>query len=113
MAENETRPLESVEQEMLLDIVDWPHSDYDDELDGWPNYTIGELDDGDRVLLASFLDADTGDILRGRWRLTFLGGEVVEGEPQATLDRDDLDEPGDEDLAAAEADDQIELGRTR
>lgn len=71
-------PLTPDDKEFLLSIVDQPNSDYDDGIEGWPNYSIA----GD-VLEITFLDGteDSGarDQLTGRWQLTFLDGEVEAG----------------------------------
>lgn len=59
------------DREFLLNLVDNPHSDYDDSVNGWPNFTI---EDGH--LVVTFQDADDNDVMDGRWLLTFVGGSV-------------------------------------
>ena len=66
-----TRPLDDDEREFLLSLVDDPHSDYNDELEGYTNYGIR-----DGVLTVTVqLEGLSYD---GRWRLTFLEGEAEE-----------------------------------
>lgn len=66
--------LEEEDLEFLLGIVDNPHSDYDDELEGWPNYRIDQQEAGP-VLIITFQDED-GDVYEGRWALELVHQEL-------------------------------------
>lgn len=64
------RKLTEEDCEFLLANVDNPHSDYDEEAEGWVNYTIK-----DDHLVVSHQD-EAGDVTEGRWHLTFVGGSA-------------------------------------
>jgi len=64
------RKLSETDCEFLLNNVDNPHSDFDEEAEGWVNYTIK-----DDHLTVSHQD-EAGEITEGRWHLTFVGGSV-------------------------------------
>lgn len=71
------RELDDNDQNFLLGIVDGDGggNDYDDGLEGWPAYDIT----GDVLTIAFTTDEeDSEDRTRfhGRWRLTYLDGEV-------------------------------------
>lgn len=55
--------------EFLLSIVDNPDSDYDDGLEGYPNFTV----EGGNVLEVSFFDPKTEETVTGRWHITRIG----------------------------------------
>lgn len=71
------------DKQFLLDLVDQPNSDFNDELGGWDNYSISE----DGVLTVTWED-DQGEnganrVKTGRWQLTYLGGsERSKDEPE-------------------------------
>ena len=68
--------------QFLMSIVDNPHSDYDDELDGYPNYGITtDPDTGAQVLRVTFQGSDGID-LQGEWRLSLVSLTKT-GEPEA------------------------------
>jgi len=65
------------EKEFLLGIVDRSDSDYDDGIDGYPNYSINE----DGLLTITFYDPDRPDrpgTYTGHWKLEFIDGGFEE-----------------------------------
>lgn len=75
--------------QFLMSIVDNPHSDYDDELDGYPNYGITtDPDTGAQVLRVTFEDSD-GTRLEGEWRLSLVSLTKT-GEPEAVDDWEEV-----------------------
>lgn len=72
----EEDPLATEDKDFLLQIVDNPHSDYNDELEGWPNYnTLASDDRGNRVLEITFeSDEEPREKMKGQWALIYLGG---------------------------------------
>lgn len=75
MAEEDA--LDTEDKDFLLQIVDNPHSDYDDQLEGYPNYnTLASDDRGNRVLEITFQDTDEpAETIKAQWALIYLGGE--------------------------------------
>lgn len=78
----------------LLSIVDDPHSDYNDELCGWPNYDTNEVDVHGRPVLKVTFQSDGGpdgdepvETIEGRWALEFIeGGKRIKAEEVADDD---------------------------
>lgn len=67
--------------QFLMGIVDNPHSDYDDALDGYPNYSIDvDPNTGVPVLTVSFVGADESTLV-GKWRLSLVS--LVATDPQS------------------------------
>lgn len=65
----------SDDEKFLLSIVDNPHSDYDDGLDGYPNFTVHNGN-----LKVSFYDPETNETLTGVWSLDLIGIETKSGD---------------------------------
>lgn len=68
--------LETEDKDFLLNIIYNPDSDYDDGLEGWPNYdTLASDEHGNRVLEIKFQsDEEPRETMTGRWALVYLGG---------------------------------------
>lgn len=64
-------------QGKLLVIVDNPHSDYDESVDGHPNYFVYGDENGDFLNITLTTDDKSYD---GTWRLTFVEGSVEDVE---------------------------------
>lgn len=59
------------EKHLLLAIVDNPHSDYDESVDGYPNFWVYESE-GINYLYVTLQQDDQG--FSGTWKLEFVTG---------------------------------------
>jgi hypothetical protein len=55
----------------LLSLVDNPHSDYDDESEGYPNYRVDQ-EGAAPVLVVTFYDPEDETTVEARWDLRLV-----------------------------------------